>query len=132
MDRNQLLSLIRAHEAQIEGYKMHKWNGEEDFPAVITIFSAPNYCDVYNNKGAFIKFENNTLNIQQFNYTQHPYLLPNFMDVFSWSLPFVAEKVVGMLFHLIKAGEDIDDNDQIDDNDKTAEELINRVKSGHS
>ena len=36
---------------------MHKWNGEEDFPAVITIFSAPNYCDVYNNKGAFIKFE---------------------------------------------------------------------------
>jgi len=42
---------------------MHKWNGEEDFPAVITIFSAPNYCDVYNNKGAFIKFENNTLNI---------------------------------------------------------------------
>jgi len=36
---------------------MHKWNGDEDFPAVITIFSAPNYCDVYNNKGAFIKFE---------------------------------------------------------------------------
>jgi len=36
---------------------MHKWNGDSDFPAVITIFSAPNYCDVYNNKGAFIKFE---------------------------------------------------------------------------
>jgi len=69
MDKNSLLSLIRAHEAQIEGYKMHKWNGEQDFPAVITIFSAPNYCDVYNNKGAFIKFGNNTLNIQQFNYT---------------------------------------------------------------
>ncbi len=63
LDKNHLLSIIRAHEAQIEGYKMHKWNGETDFPAVITIFSAPNYCDVYNNKGAFIKFENNTLNI---------------------------------------------------------------------
>lgn len=24
---------------------------------VITIFSAPNYCDVYNNKGAVIKFK---------------------------------------------------------------------------
>lgn len=24
---------------------------------VITIFSAPNYCDVYNNKGAVLKFE---------------------------------------------------------------------------
>ena len=29
------------------------------------------------------------------------------MDIFSWSLPFVAEKVVEMLYHLIKAGEDL-------------------------
>ena len=36
---------------------MHRWNGKSDFPSVITIFSAPNYCDVYNNKGAVIKFE---------------------------------------------------------------------------
>ena len=36
---------------------MHRWNGPSDFPVVITIFSAPNYCDVYNNKGAIIKFE---------------------------------------------------------------------------
>lgn len=38
---------------------MHKWSGGTDFPLVITIFSAPNYCDVYNNKGAVIKFEVN-------------------------------------------------------------------------
>lgn len=49
--------MIRAHEAQIEGYKMHRWSGNSEFPVVITIFSAPNYCDVYNNKGAVIKFE---------------------------------------------------------------------------
>jgi serine/threonine-protein phosphatase 2B catalytic subunit len=36
---------------------MYKWSGPEKFPAVITIFSAPNYCDFYNNKGAVIKFE---------------------------------------------------------------------------
>ena len=36
---------------------MHRWNRNSDFPSVITIFSAPNYCDVYNNKGAIIKFE---------------------------------------------------------------------------
>jgi serine/threonine-protein phosphatase 2B catalytic subunit len=64
LDKNNLLSIIRAHEAQIEGYKMHRWSGSGDFPVVITIFSAPNYCDVYNNKGAIIKFENNSLNIQ--------------------------------------------------------------------
>jgi hypothetical protein len=36
--------------------KKIRWNGGSDFPVCITIFSAPNYCDVYNNKGAIIKF----------------------------------------------------------------------------
>ena len=54
---NKIISVIRAHEAQAEGFKMYKWSGAEKFPAVITIFSAPNYCDFYNNKGAVIKFE---------------------------------------------------------------------------
>lgn len=56
LEKNQFLSIIRGHEAQLEGYKMHKWNGNDQFPAVITIFSAANYCDAYNNKGAIIKF----------------------------------------------------------------------------
>lgn len=106
---------------------MHKWNGAQEFPVVITIFSAPNYCDVYNNKGAIIKFEvrvliiyigllqSNTLNIQQFNYTPHPYILPNFMDIFTWSLPFVAEKVVEMLLHVLKQGDTTGD-DPLDPN----------------
>jgi hypothetical protein len=28
------------------------------------------------------------------------------MDVFSWSVPFLAEKVTNMLFNIIKKGED--------------------------
>lgn len=55
LTRNNLLSCIRGHEVQLEGYKMHKWHGK-DFPQIITLFSAPNYCDSFNNKGALIFF----------------------------------------------------------------------------
>jgi serine/threonine-protein phosphatase 2B catalytic subunit len=51
LDANGLLSLIRAHEAQDAGYRMYKKSKKTGFPAVITMFSAPNYLDVYNNKG---------------------------------------------------------------------------------
>lgn len=106
LDKNNLLSVIRAHEAQLEGYKMHQTNSKSGFPTVITIFSAPNYCDVYNNKAAVLKFKNNTLNIQQFNFSPHPYHLSCFMDVFAWSIPFVSEKVTEMLYALLDPSTD--------------------------
>jgi len=104
---NKLTSIIRAHEAQVDGYKMHMINRQSGIPRVITIFSAPNYCDVYKNKAACLKFDNNVLNIKQFVDSPHPYYLPNFMDVFQWSLPFVAEKVTDMLANIL----DFDDDD---------------------
>ena len=109
LEKNNLLSIIRAHEAQDAGYRMYRKTMTTGFPSVMTIFSAPNYLDVYNNKAAVLKYENNVMNIRQFSKallswqffqsadltldcTPHPYWLPNFMDVFTWSLPFVAEK----------------------------------------
>lgn len=101
LERNNLLSIIRAHEAQDQGYRMYRKTRTTGFPSVMTIFSAPNYLDVYNNKAAVLKYENNVMNIRQFNCTPHPYWLPNFMDVFTWSLPFVGEKVTDMLISLL-------------------------------
>ncbi|XP_061664702.1 protein phosphatase 3 catalytic subunit alpha isoform X2 [Syngnathoides biaculeatus] len=52
LHHNNLLSIIRAHEAQDAGYRMYRKSQTTGFPSLITIFSAPNYLDVYNNKDA--------------------------------------------------------------------------------
>ena len=56
LQNNNLLSIIRAHEAQDAGYRMYRKSQTTGFPSLITIFSAPNYLDVYNNKVRFFVF----------------------------------------------------------------------------
>lgn len=72
---------------------MHKWQGENAFPNVITVFSAPNYCGEYGNKGAVIVLENENLNVKQYGHVQAPFHLPEEIDLFEWSIPFLLEKV---------------------------------------
>ncbi|GAA5990676.1 hypothetical protein JCM5350_001843 [Sporobolomyces pararoseus] len=120
LERNGLLSIIRAHEAQDAGYRMYRKTKTTGFPSVMTIFSAPNYLDVYNNKAAVLKYENNVMNIRQFNCSPHPYWLPNFMDVFTWSLPFVGEKITDMLIAMLG----ICSKEELDEEDEEAEEEV--------
>jgi len=129
---NKLTSIIRAHEAQVDGYKMQMVNKNSGIPRVITIFSAPNYCDVYGNKAACLKFDNNVLNIKQFIESAHPYYLPNFMDVFQWSLPFVAEKVTDMLANVLEYGGSEDAEEEEKDQrvlEEKGQLLKNKVKA---
>ena len=81
LQQNNLLSIIRAHEAQDAGwedhlitthesflvfctrsmksrcrYRMYRKSQTTGFPSLITIFSAPNYLDVYNNKVQSLKY----------------------------------------------------------------------------
>jgi len=136
LQNNNLLSIIRAHEAQDAGYRMYRKSQATGFPSLITIFSAPNYLDVYNNKAAVLKYENNVMNIRQFNCSPHPYWLPNFMDVFTWSLPFVGEKVTEMLVNILNIcteDELIDEEDEAqmspDDIKKRKEVIKNKIRA---
>ncbi|KAK6466001.1 Metallo-dependent phosphatase-like protein [Scheffersomyces coipomensis] len=101
LERNNLLCIIRAHEAQSTGYRMYKRTKKVMFPSVLTLFSAPNYCDNYHNKAAVLKYDGKVMNIRQFENSPHPYYLPDFKDVFTWSLPFVGQKVVDMLLAIL-------------------------------
>ena len=84
---------------------MHKVNPKTKFATVITIFSAPNYCSIYHNKGAVIHFHDNTLDIMQFRAAQQPFFLPKLMDAFTCSLPFLAENISEIFCNLLKETE---------------------------
>ncbi|KAI4385064.1 hypothetical protein MLD38_003130 [Melastoma candidum] len=81
---NNLDLVVRSHEVKDEGYEI------EHEGKLITVFSAPNYCDQMGNKGAFIRFEAPDLkpNIVTFSAVPHPDVKPmayanNFLRLFS-------------------------------------------------
>jgi serine/threonine-protein phosphatase 2B catalytic subunit len=107
------MSVVRAHQVQIDGYKMHRWDGESSFPYVITLFSAPNYCDYYSNKAAVLILKDGGISIKQYDQSEHPYYLPDQLDVFSWSMPFLADKVMSLITGILKqVGNDVDEEDE--------------------
>ena len=80
--RNSLLTVIRAHEAQDVGYRMYRKCPQSGFPSLMTIFSAPNYLDVYQNKAAILKYDTNIVNIRQFNSYTTSLLVTKFYECF--------------------------------------------------
>lgn len=70
--RNNLQLVIRSHEVRDEGYE------EEHGGKVITVFSAPNYCDQMGNKGAYIRFgaDDMTPSFTKFVAAPHPNVPP--------------------------------------------------------
>ncbi|TFK34693.1 Metallo-dependent phosphatase-like protein [Crucibulum laeve] len=126
LERNNLLSVIRGHEAQDAGYTMHRKSPKKNFPSVITIFSAPNYLDVYHNRGAVLKYANKNITIRQYNSSSHPYWLPNFMDAFTWSLPFVGAKITEMLLAVLS----VCSQEELDDTDSDSEDGARRGEGG--
>lgn len=84
LEDNKLDLVVRSHEVKDEGYQIeHDGN-------LITVFSAPNYCDQMGNKGAFIRFEAPYMkpNVVTFSAVPHPDVKPmayanNFLGLFS-------------------------------------------------
>lgn len=70
LDDNKLELLVRSHEVRDDGYLV------EHDGKLITVFSAPNYCDQMGNKGAYIVFtghENNAITYDCVNFVAVPH-----------------------------------------------------------
>lgn len=83
LEDNNLDLVVRSHEVKDEGYEIVH-DGK-----LITVFSAPNYCDQMGNKGAFIRFSAPDLkpDIVSFSSVPHPDVKPmayanNFLRMF--------------------------------------------------
>jgi len=71
LDDNNLKLLIRSHEVKMDGYEVEA-NGR-----LITVFSAPNYCDSMGNKGAFVRLEHDLEpHMTSFPAVPHPNIAP--------------------------------------------------------
>lgn len=46
------------------------------------------------------------MQIKQFRETSGPYHLPNDMDLINWSMPYLANKIVQMLYHIVSQNSD--------------------------
>jgi len=55
LEENSLELIVRSHEVRDEGYQVDHGG------KCITIFSAPNYCDQMQNKGAFLRLNYHNL-----------------------------------------------------------------------
>jgi serine/threonine-protein phosphatase 5 len=70
-EKNGLEAVIRSHEVRTEGYE------EEHDGKCITVFSAPKYCDMTENKGAFINIRSDyKLKFTKFEAVPHPPIRP--------------------------------------------------------
>ncbi|ELP84995.1 serine/threonine protein phosphatase 2B catalytic subunit gamma isoform, putative [Entamoeba invadens IP1] len=94
LKKNELTSIIRAHEVQKEGCNLHYFNRDDiTHPLVMTLFTAPNYCDVYDNDGAVLVLLDNELSFLSYNSVPHPFWLPKFQNGVSFSLPVLGETI---------------------------------------
>jgi serine/threonine-protein phosphatase 2B catalytic subunit len=68
------------------------------------------------------------LSLKQYEESDPPYRLPDNMDVFSWSVPFLAEKVTNMLFNILKRGGGDEDDEVINLPNMMSREIDSKQK----
>ena len=91
---NNLLSIIRGHEVQKNGVRFFRKSSRTKFHVLISLFSAPNYCDTYDNVAAILKLDaHQQLSVVHINAYPHPFVLPNYENGASMSLGASSKRI---------------------------------------
>jgi serine/threonine-protein phosphatase 2B catalytic subunit len=100
---NHLLAIIRAHEVVPNGLLFFQQGSLSQFSVLISVFSAPNYCDVYNNTAALIIYDNQrNFRPVYFGHRPHPFVLPNHENAFEFGHRLMETYVQEIILALIQ------------------------------
>ncbi|CAF0902240.1 unnamed protein product [Adineta steineri] len=127
--RNNLLSIIRGHEVQKDGVRWFRKSSRTNFPVVISLFSAPNYCDTYNNVAAILKISpDQKLSVIHIQPHGHPFVLPNYENGFQLGercIVYFATQLLLSFLNMYSPDELAADDGRMD---KTGMELLKKKK----
>ena len=85
-----------------DGYKFHTWDGPNEFPPVITVFSAPDYCGSDNDAAVMIS-DGETVDVRTFAVRQDkPFVLPDREDAFSYFQTRLQSHVLDAIYNILK------------------------------
>ncbi|CAF1109620.1 unnamed protein product [Rotaria sordida] len=99
--RNNLLSIIRGHEVQKNGIRFFRKSSRTNFPVLISLFSAPNYCDTYNNIAAILKVgDSQQLSVVNIEAHAHPFVLQHFENGFQFGERFILYYATNLLLSI--------------------------------
>lgn len=102
LEKERLRAVVRAHQQKRTGYKFHTWNGANEFPPCITVFSAPNYCSSGNEAAVMIS-EADRVDVRTFSErTDKPFILPEQQDAFSVFQPRLQSLVLDAIYNILK------------------------------
>ncbi|CAF0750220.1 unnamed protein product [Adineta ricciae] len=127
---NRILAVIRAHEVVPTGLKFFEKGSLSQFPVLISLFSAPNYCDVYNNTAAIIVYDHRR-NFRPVHYRHrpHPFVLPNHENGFEFGhrlmKTYVQEIILALIQGYTKSLSRTDRDDVTTEKLKTKEQMLN-------
>lgn len=87
----------------MEGYKFNSFSDGQGEKLCLTLFSAPNYCDAYSNRGAILLIDSyGSTHIETFNQCKDaPYYLPEKEDLFEFGIEYLTSQVLDVFTHCL-------------------------------